>query len=344
MFYKLKIILAVIFFLSLNIFCDTTHVLFIGNSYTYVNNLPDIFAQLSASAGKIVYTELSAPGGYTLEGHTTLQETLDKIRSRQWHYVILQEQSQYPTIEYYRINSMYPSAIKLDSLIKINGSNTMFYMTWGRKYGGEQCINGYCSPVFRDYYHLQDSLASAYNNIAQLLNAQLAPVGFAWKRARTLDTAIELWDMDFSHPAIKGSYLTACVFYVKIFGLSPVGLTYYAGIPQNDAIWLQQIAADVLIGIGNNNNSFTTKFKLFNNYPNPFNPVTNISFTIPEKKFTELKIYDIRGSEIYNVIQKTLDAGSYTYSIDLSEYSSGIYFCRLSSGNYIESQKMIFIK
>ena len=344
MFYKPKIILAVIFFLSINIFCDTTHVLFIGNSYTYVNDLPGLFTQLSAAGGKNVYTEMSAPGGYTLEGHTTLQETLDKIRSRQWQYVILQEQSQYPTIEYYRYNSTYPSAGKLDSLIKSYGSNTMFYMTWGRKYGGEQCINGYCSPVFRDFFHMQDSLASAYNEIAQLLNSQIAPVGLAWKRARMLDTTIELWDMDFSHPTLKGSYLAACVFYTKIFGISPVGLTYYAGIPQNEAVWLQQTAADVIIGIGSNNNNSATEFHLFQNYPNPFNPSTNISFTIPKSNFTELKIYDITGAEILKVFSGFMTAGSYNFPVDLSELSSGVYFYRLTCGKYTGTQKMVYIK
>ncbi len=341
---KHKLIFAVLVFVSFTIYSDTTHVLFIGNSYTEFNNLPLLFTQLSAAGGRTVYTEMSAPGGYTLEGHTQLQESLDKIRSRQWQYVILQEQSQYPTIDYYRYNSMYPSARSLDSLISITGSNTMFYMTWGRKYGGEQCINGHCSPVFRDYFHMQDSLESAYNTIASQLNAQLSPVGLAWKRARMLDTAIELWDMDYSHPSLKGSYLAACVFYAKIFGVSPVGLNFYAGLLPAEALWLQQVAAGEVIGIANSNITIPESFFIEQNYPNPFNPATKINFGIPESGFVQLTIYDNKGSEILNPVNSFLNAGNYSALIDLTGYSSGVYFYVISFNGAYKSKKMLLIK
>ncbi|HMT12136.1 MAG TPA: hypothetical protein PKA39_11010 [Ignavibacteria bacterium] len=71
-----KSVAAILFLLSLNTFCnDTTRILFIGNSYTYVNDLPTLFKELSASGGKHVFTDISAPGGYTLEGHFSLPET-----------------------------------------------------------------------------------------------------------------------------------------------------------------------------------------------------------------------------------------------------------------------------
>lgn len=338
------IILLNIFLLNTASNSDTTKCLFIGNSYTDFNNLPSLFKQLSASGSKIVYTEMSAPGGYTLEGHTQLQTTLDKINSRSWNFVILQEQSQYPVIPYYRNTSTIPSARKLDSLVRLRGAATMFYMTWGRKYGGMQCINSYCSTNFLNYFHMQDSLSAAYTMAASMLNSQLAPVGLAWKRARSIDTTVELFDPDNSHPSLKGSYLAACVFYTKIFGISPVGLTYYAGLPQNEAHWLQQVAADAVLGFNFYGNHLPDEFNINQNYPNPFNPETQLTFSIPVKGYTVIEIFNSVGQKIILPVNNILEEGSYSVRINFAAYSSGIYFCRFSSGQYTKSLKMLYIK
>jgi len=134
-----------------------------------------------------------------------------------------QEQSQVPTIPYYRENSMYPSARFLDSLISQNEAQTLFFLTWGRRHGGQQMINGYVSYPFVDFFQMQDTLNIAYLGIAQELNAAVAPVGMAWAQAVTLNPQAELWQEDNSHPTLQGSYLTACVFYATLFNSSPVG-------------------------------------------------------------------------------------------------------------------------
>ncbi|OGL45688.1 MAG: hypothetical protein A2161_08600 [Candidatus Schekmanbacteria bacterium RBG_13_48_7] len=217
-------------------------VLFIGNSYTYVNNLPQMFTELSASGGWTVTADQSTFGGYTLEQHSTDTATLDKISADNWDYIILQEQSQFPTIEYYRDNSMYPAARVLDSLIKTQDSETVFFMTWGRKYGGQQTIGAYSSPVFADFYEMQNSLRYAYMQIAVELSARVSPVGRAWGLALTLDPSVDLWAADNSHPTLKGTYLAACVFYVTLFHESPVGLPYTGGLTTTDAAFYQNVA------------------------------------------------------------------------------------------------------
>ncbi len=339
----LFVLLNVAFVLSSS-FCDTTHILFVGNSYTHVNDLPLLFKNLSVSGGKTVNTGMSAPGGYTLEGHTQLQETLDKIASGQWQYVILQEQSQYPAIAYYRYGSMYPAASELDSIIGSHNINTMFYMTWGRKYGGQQCISGNCSPVFSDYFHMQDSLTSAYTEISSQLGAALAPVGSAWRRARQLDSTIALWDTDLSHPTLRGSYLAACVFYAKIFQNSPVGLSYTAGLPVNEALWLQQVASEVVLGLISVSQEVPREFNLFQNYPNPFNPVTNITFALPIASNVELKVYDILGKETATLVCSNLNASTYVVPFDASALASGVYIYRITAGSFVDSKKMVLIK
>jgi len=118
----------------------------------------------------------------------------------------------------------------------------MFYMTWGRRYGGQQCVDGYCSPIFANFEEMQDSIETAYLAIANELHTCVAPVGVAWRNAHFIDSTIVLWDADNSHPSLYGSYLGACVFYAMFFRKSPSGLTYISSLPSSIAHFLQNIA------------------------------------------------------------------------------------------------------
>jgi len=246
----MKKILFIGFFVLIIIFSsnaqnDTTRVLFLGNSYTGVNNLPQLTSNLTSGTNKTLIYATNTPGGYTIKQHYTNTTTLNKIMQGNWDFVILQEQSQIPTIDYYRYNSMYPSTIKLnDTIKKYNPCATvLMYMTWGRKNGGQQCDgNGtHCSPVFVNFSHMQDSLESAYTNIADSINAYVSPVGIAWKKVIE-DTNIVLHSSDNSHPNFAGSYLAACVFHSIFWNESPVGITYKGSLSQQLATYLQQVA------------------------------------------------------------------------------------------------------
>ena len=259
---------------------DTLRVLFIGNSHTYMNDVPALFANLSQSGGHVVVTDMSAPGGYSLEQHTADATTLSKIAQGTWDYVVLQEQSQYPVIEYCRDSSMCPAARLLDSLIHFYSEQTALYMTWGWRDGGQHTINGHSSPVFRDYFHMQDSVTAAYIRIADELEALLLPAGNAWALAKTLDSALELWQIDGYHATLKGSYLAACVFYATFFHQSPQGLTYTGGLTQEDAEFLQYCADSTVLDIESQPEQMHEAFELLPNYPNPFNASTTIEYSI----------------------------------------------------------------
>jgi hypothetical protein len=144
--------------------------------------------------------------------------------------VVLQEQSQVPTIEYDRYNSMYPAANYLDYFINSQGSQTILFMTWGREFGGQQTIGDNSSPLFSDFFNMQDSLRAAYEELAASLSARVAPVGLACARAYRNDSSFSLWQYDGSHPSVKGSYLAACVFYACFLRESPAGLSYAGGL------------------------------------------------------------------------------------------------------------------
>ena len=98
-----------------------------------------------------------------------------------------------------------------------------------------------------------------------------------------------------------------------------------------------------------NINSIAQDFTLSQNFPNPFNPNTNINFSIPRNGFVNLTIYNSIGEEIGNYINENLNSGSYTYNFNGSSLNSGVYFYRLnyssSSGqSYTDTKKLILIK
>ena len=105
-------------------------VLFIGNSYTSVNNLPAMVEGLAnAAGGRKIHTDRHLAGGCTLERHVKEKKTIDKIRSQKWDVVVLQEQSLRPILDRQK---MHNYARLLDEEIKKQGAKTVFYLTWAR--------------------------------------------------------------------------------------------------------------------------------------------------------------------------------------------------------------------
>jgi len=96
--------------------------------------------------------------------------------------------------------------------------------------------------------------------------------------------------------------------------------------------------------INNNKTETPDKYSLSQNYPNPFNPVTKINFSIPKNGFVTIKIYDILGKEVDVLVNKEYSAGVYSIDYDGSKLSSGVYFYKLCSGNFIETKKMMLVK
>lgn len=227
-------------------------VLFVGNSYTFYNNMPRILYKLAESAGKKILVDQSTFPGYWLDNHTSNEHTSYKLQKEDWDYVVIQEQSQVPTVKFWRDTSMKPSAKILDTIIKEKGAETVLFMTWGRQYGGEQLLYDYVSSNFNNYSHMQDSLESVYRELANYLDATLAPVGLAWENALTINQELNLWDEDQSHPTYEGSYLTACVFYTIFFNKSPVGLGFTGNLDAYTASFLQNMASTVLVDKSNN--------------------------------------------------------------------------------------------
>ncbi len=92
------------------------------------------------------------------------------------------------------------------------------------------------------------------------------------------------------------------------------------------------------------NNFVPQNYLLSQNYPNPFNPSTTIKFDLPKSSAVRLSVYDITGKEIETLVDEKLNAGSYETKWDGSKYESGVYFCRLTAGDYTSTTKMLMIK
>lgn len=208
-------------------------VLFVGNSYTFANDLPGLLVKLSvAGRQRRIITAMETPGGCTLEQHVREGRAGKLIASKPWDYVVLQEQSMLPVVMPERMLEWGP---KLDQAVRERGARTLLFQTWAR--AGQP--------------DMQPPLVAAYDDLARTCNAArgkdggvtVVPVGQAWRRALTADPPPALHVDDGSHPTPAGTYLAACTFYAVIHGRSPVGLpTQLGGLDDATARSLQEAA------------------------------------------------------------------------------------------------------
>lgn len=219
--------------------------MFIGNSYTYVNDLPGTLGALAANLGKEITIDSKTNGGYTFQNHTTDPSTYSKIHSNPWDVVVIQGQSQEPSFPDGQVNSeTLPYAIQLSDSVWANNtcSNVMYYMTWGRQNGDPQWSE------INTFEKMNTRLYNAYLRMADSSDqAMVSPVGGAWSYVRANYPLINLYNADESHPSMEGTYLAACTFYASLFQQSPVGSNYYAGLDATTAGILQHAATVVVL-------------------------------------------------------------------------------------------------
>jgi PKD repeat protein len=217
---------------------ETKKVLFLGNSYTYVNDLPTMLQSIATSFNDVVIKDQNTPGGYYLQQHETNATTLAKIASNNWDFVVLQQQSLAftgPLTD----GSIIAVTTLCDSIRSVNTcAEPLFYVTWGREY-----INN-----FNNYEIDQEVIIYNYLQLADDFLASASPVGDAWSKIRHDYPSIDLYASDGSHPSKYGTYLAACVFYASIFQKSPIGTTFIPeGINVTKATIIQNIASQTVL-------------------------------------------------------------------------------------------------
>ena len=209
----------------------TKHVLFLGNSYTAVNNLPIIIANIAHNMGDSLAHSENTPGGSTLQDHSTDASSLNLINQPGWDYVVLQEQSQKPSWPISQvITDVFPYAKTLSNLIyqKNPCARPLFFMTWGRKNGDS--YNCASWPPVCTYNGMDSLLNLRYRMMADSNDAYVSPVGAVWHYIRDTKPGINLYSADESHPSNAGSYAAACTFYTMIFRKDPTLISYDYGL------------------------------------------------------------------------------------------------------------------
>lgn len=237
---KLRLIFVSLLFLSTAYSQDSISVLFIGNSYTYYNNLPILIEGIANSFGDELYHDSQTPGGTTFAGHAANAATYTKIKSQPWDFVVLQAQSQEPSFSDSQVDTeTLPYAEQLADSVYANRfcSEVMFFMTWGRENGDPQW-----API-STFEGMNDRLRMAYMRFADSVQGSVSAVGSAWRYVRDNYPSIDLYSADGSHPSLEGSYLSACTFYASLYRKSPVGSSFISTVDPVTAGVLQDVAA-----------------------------------------------------------------------------------------------------
>jgi len=103
------------------------------------------------------------------------------------------------------------------------------------------------------------------------------------------------------------------------------------------------LIVNVVSGI-NQIEEIATSYSLAQNFPNPFNPTTNISFSIPKSEFVNVSVYDITGKLVQELVNSNQPAGKFNVTWDANNFASGVYFYKIKAGDFVEMKKMSLIK
>lgn len=226
---------------------DSKKVLFIGNSYTAVNNLPSLVNEMAISTGDNLVYDSTTPGGYRFLNHAADANTSSKISSDAWDYVVLQGQSQETSFGQSQMaNEVFPHAESLCNAIRNNNECSMplFYMTWGRENG--DASNCAYLPWVCTYEGMDDVIRDTYIYMSDENDTELSPVGAVWRSLRNNHPDIDLYSTDGSHPSLAGSYAAACAFYTMIYKKDPTLINWDSTLDAMEAITIRQTAKDIV--------------------------------------------------------------------------------------------------
>jgi hypothetical protein len=228
---------------------EPERVLFIGNSYTHVNKLPDVFAEVVKSAGlKAPEIRSETPGGQSFKQHLTVQpKSLAAIDAGNWDVVVLQGYSQEAAMaeadEAHRA-AFVDSAAALCQRVRAKSpkARIVFYETWARHadfWNGK--AKDFNPAVGKDPTDMQARIRLWYGNVAKANDAVVAPVGDAWERNYQSKQPFRLHVADNSHPDFNGTYLAALVMYKTIYQPKDVAVAYRGKLSEADAKALQAL-------------------------------------------------------------------------------------------------------
>ncbi len=251
---------------------DTTRVLFIGNSLTYYNSMPQTFEDIARSKGDTCIVSVYAPGGTGFLNHVNDPNVYTHFRQGNWDYVILQPGSNESPGYSEPIHQTLTRARKLkDSILHYSPCAKILY--YEISYG----VWGNSSSDLQSYNNTMDLIRANLTYLADSTQLFFAPAGEAMRTAWNRDTSTMLWGSTGDiHPNAKGSYLIACTFYTSIFQKPSFGTSITAGLGQNEAMAYQHLADSTVL-------DSLTEWRI-----NTYLPYTDFTYTtnISEVDFT----------------------------------------------------------
>lgn len=232
---------------------DAIKILFIGNSYMDVNNLPYTFKGFTDNSGKKIYLGADIVLGTKLDYHVHNNYTYSLISSLDWDYIILQGDpgsSAYPETEQIIFpdqtnHNEFLSMTTMKDYIKVicPSAKIIYIMPWAYE-DGILWIAGQT-----DTY--EDMQKKIYNNTMQWckdLNIITAPVGWTWYEIMKENKQLHyLFLDDYNHPSQRGTYITASVLYSTIFKRSTVDIPYYYVFSKEEATYFQNTSSKVVM-------------------------------------------------------------------------------------------------
>jgi len=190
-----------------------------------------------------------------------------------------------------------------------------------------------------------------------------APVLVSPANAQVIDSSSVLFVWQQSQPQVMKYWIeldTTNQFTSPFVNSEITDTTYlFAGLSNNKNYWWRVRALNsagwgdysevrtfstLLVGVGDDESQVPTEFSLEQNYPNPFNPSTTLAYSIPKESEVSLKIYDVMGREVVELVSGRQTAGSFTVEFDASSLASGTYFYKLTADDFVSVKKMVLLK
>ena len=209
-------------------------ILFVGNSFTYFNNslhghLRKLLAAGNPDTRDINFLKAMTISGEVLANHEGgLRHMLDVYS---WDVVVLQGHS-LEAVDPEKRPGLEAAAEKYVGMIREKNARPVIFMTW----------------AYQDRPGMTETLKAVYAELGASLGVMVVPVGLAFADALESIPGLTLHHPDKIHPSVEGSYLAACVFYAALFGKSPAGFGYTAGLDEHVALKLQQSAWQTVSG------------------------------------------------------------------------------------------------
>jgi hypothetical protein len=214
-------------------------VLFIGNSYTFVNDLPSMTRSMVTASRHVssIAVDSVVVGGATLKNLWDAGEAATRVHAGGWTHVVIQGQSVEPCVD---PETYADYAARFATEARSVGASPLIYGTWPHDFGDPIFSGAWATktPTF-----LEACLETGFTAAVARNAGALVDVGEAWMRVVAARPDLTLWQPDHSHPTVAGTFLAASKFVAALTGASAVGVDFHpAGLSSADAAWIEQMA------------------------------------------------------------------------------------------------------